>query len=87
LLSNQKIKKMALPFKRFIPKKELEKICETEFEVFSKAIGKMGFDPQGFVFMILFNRKALSSKKLTNYFNNLSEEEKIAVDHRVALFS
>ena len=78
---------MALPFKRFIPKKELEKICKSEFKVFSTAISKMGFDPQGFAFMILFDKKALSRKNLLDHFNNLSEEEKNAVDHRIALFS
>jgi hypothetical protein len=67
--------------------KELEKICEAEFEIFSSAISKMGFDPLGFDFMILFDAKALSRKKLLNHFNNLTEEEKVAVDNRIKLLS
>jgi hypothetical protein len=68
-------------------KKEILKICEAEFEVFSTAISKMGFEPQGFAFMILWDKKALSRKKLLDKFSNLTEEEKIAVDNRVKLFS
>jgi hypothetical protein len=68
-------------------KKEISKICEAEFEVFSTAISKMGFDPQGFSFMILFDKKALSRKKLLDKFSNLTEEEKIAVENRIKLFS
>ena len=66
-------------------KKELAKICESEFDVFSSAISKMGFDPQGFAFMILFDKKALSRKKLTNHFSNLTEDERRAIDNRVKL--
>jgi len=68
-------------------KKEISKICEAEFEVFSTAISKMGFDPQVFSFMILFDKKALSRKKLLDKFSNLTEEEKIAVENRIKLFS
>ena len=68
-------------------KEELQKICESEFDVFSKAIGKMGFEPRSFAFMILFDKKALNRKNLFNHFNNLTEEEKLAVDHRVELLS
>jgi hypothetical protein len=68
-------------------KKEILKICEAEFDIFSTAINKMGFDPQGFVFMILLDKKALSRKKLLDKFSNLTEEEKIAVDNRIKLFS
>jgi hypothetical protein len=66
-------------------KEELSKICEAEFDVFSSAISKIGFDPQGFAFMILFDKKALTSKKLLNKFNNLTEEEKISINNRIKL--
>lgn len=66
-------------------KEELAKVCESEFDVFSSAISKMGFDPQGFAFMILFDKKVLSRKKLTNCFSNLTEDERRAVDNRVKL--
>lgn len=68
-------------------KEELAKICESEFDVFSSAISKMGFDHGGFAFMILFDKKVLSRKKLTNHFSNLTEDEKRAVDNRVKLLS
>lgn len=68
-------------------KKEISKICEAEFEVFSTAISKMGFDPQAFALMILFDKKALSIKKLLDEFSNLTKEEKIAVENRIKLFS
>jgi hypothetical protein len=64
---------------------ELSKVCEAEFDVFSSGIAKMGFDPMGFSFMILFNKEALTRKKLLDKFNSLTEEEKIAVDNRVKL--
>ena len=70
-----------------VDKKELQKICEAEFEVFSTAISKMGFDAQGFAFMILFDKKALKTKKLLNHFNSLNEEEKIAIENRIKMFS
>ena len=66
-------------------KEELAKICESEFDVFSSAISKMGFDPQGFAFMILFDKKALNRKNLTNRFSNLTEDERRAIDNRVKL--
>jgi len=68
-------------------KEELSKICEAEFETFSTAIGKMGFDSQGFAFMILFDKKALTRKKLLDKFDNLTEEEKISIENRVKLFT
>jgi len=67
--------------------KELTQICESEFDVFSSAISKMGFDAQGFAFMVLFDKKALSRKKLTNHFSTLTEEEKQSVENRVKLLS
>ena len=67
-------------------KKELEKICETGFTVFSSVISKMGFDPQGFSFMILFDKKSLTRKKLLDCFD-LTEEEKVSVENRIKLFS
>lgn len=67
--------------------KELAQICESEFDVFSSAISKMGFEPQSFAFMILFDKKSLSRLKLTNHFSTLTEEEKQAVENRVKLLS
>ncbi len=66
---------------------ELAEVCEKEFDVFSSAISKMGFDPAGFAFMIIFDPKALTRKKLLDKFANLTEAEKKAVDNRVALLS
>lgn len=68
-------------------KKELQNICEAEFEVFSTAISKMGFDAQGFAFIILFDKKALTTKKFLNHFNSLNEQEKIAIQNRIKMFS
>ncbi len=70
-----------------LTKEQISKICEAEFQIFLTAIDKMGFDTQGFHFMILFDKKALSRKNLLNKFNNLTEEEKIAIENRIKLFS
>ena len=66
-------------------KDELSKICEEEFEVFSTGIVKMGFDPQGFALMVLLDKKTL--EKALKKFTNLTEEEKVAVENRIKLFS
>jgi hypothetical protein len=65
-------------------KDELAKICEAEFDVFSRAISKMGFDPKGFAFAILLTSK----KKLIETANsfNLEENERKAVENRINLF-
>lgn len=65
-------------------KLELSEICEKEFTTFSSAIKKMGFDSQGFAFMILMNRDGLTREKLFNGFD-LTEEEKISLENRVKL--
>ena len=65
-------------------KDELAKICEAEFDTFSKAISKMGFDPQGFAFSILITKK----EKLIEIANSFSleEDERKAVENRINLF-
>ena len=68
-------------------KDKLSEICESEFKVFSEAISKMGFDPQGFSFMILFNKKSLSRESLIKDGWSLSEEELTSIENRVKLFS
>lgn len=67
-------------------KEELSQICESEYETYTTAIGKMGFDPQGFSFMILFDKKNLTREKLLDKFP-LSEEEKVSIENRIKLFS
>lgn len=66
-------------------KKELKKICEAEFEVFSEAIKKMGFDPPGFVFAFLLDKSIFTREFLDSF--HLEETQKIAVDNRIKLLS
>jgi len=67
-----------------VNKDELAKKCEAEFDTFSKAIGKMGFDPQGFAFAILMSSKKELIETIESF--NLEEDEKKAVENRINLF-
>ena len=53
-------------------KKELIEVCEKEFTTFSSAINKMGFDPQGFDLLVLFDKTLLTNKKIITRFSSLT---------------
>jgi hypothetical protein len=63
----------------------LSEICEAEFSIFSRAINKMGFDPQGFAYMLLIDSKSMSENLIEDF--NLTEEENKAIQNRIQLLT
>ena len=64
---------------------KLSEICEAEFGIFSRAINKMGFDPQGFAYMLLIGSKSMSENLIEDF--NLTEEENKAIQNRIQLLT
>jgi hypothetical protein len=67
--------------------RDIEKVCEAEFETFSKAISKMGFDPQGFAFAMLLDKKNLRALISDVDGFSLTTEERSALFNRLELFN
>jgi hypothetical protein len=65
--------------------RDLSEICEAEFNTFTTAIKKMGFDHHGFVYALLINSEAFDKNIMVDF--NLSEEESKAIENRIHLLS